>query len=311
MSAAVSPTVSVVIATRDRPQMLRDAVAAALEQDYDGVVEVVAVFDQSEPDESLATDAWQGREDRRVRVIGNGRTPGLAGARNSGITTATGELVAFCDDDDYWLPGKLRRQVAALTARPHATLCTCGIRVEYDGEEHPRVLEQTEVTLGMLLADRLTELHPSTFLLRKQPYLDTLGLVGEDVPGGFGEDYELLLRTARHHPVVNVPEPLTAIRWGKQSFFFRRWETMAAGLSWLLERYPEFASSPRGSARIQGQIAFAHASMGDRRSALRWARRAFRSSAREPRTVLALAVASGAVRPGWVMEALHRRGRGI
>lgn len=305
------PAVSVVIATRDRPEMLREAVTAALGQRYDGELEVVVVHDQSEPDTSLATDAWQGRPDRSVRVVSNTGQPGLAGARNTGIRAATGELVAFCDDDDYWLVDKLRHQVPALTGVPEATLCTCGIRVEYDGDVFPRVLEQREVDLSMLLADRLTELHPSTFLLRKQPYLDSIGLVGEDVPGGFGEDYEFLLRTARHHPIVNVAVPLTVIRWGKQSFFFRRWETMAAGLTWLLERYPEFETSPRGSARVRGQIAFAHASLGHRKEALVWARGAFRRSPREPRTVLAVAVASRIVKPSWVMEALHKRGRGI
>lgn len=305
------PSVSVVIATRDRPEMLREAVTAALEQRYDGEIEVVAVFDQSEPDHTLATDAWQDRTDRRVRVITNTNKPGLAGARNSGIREAAGELVAFCDDDDYWLLDKLRHQVDALAAAPDAALCTCGIQVEYDGDVFPRTLEQTRIDLAMLLADRHTELHPSTFLLRKQTYLDTIGLVSEEVPGGFGEDYEFLLRTARHHPIVNVGTPLTVIRWGKQSFFFRRWETMAAGLSWLLESYPEFETSRRGSARIQGQIAFAHASMGNRRTALRWAGRAIRRNPREPRAVLAVAVASGAVKPGWVMEALHRRGKGI
>jgi glycosyltransferase involved in cell wall biosynthesis len=191
-SAVETPLVSVVIATRDRPEMLREAVEAALGQRYDGAIEVVVVHDQSEPDESLATEGWNGRSDRRVRVIVNSSNPGLAGARNSGIRAAAGELVAFCDDDDYWLADKLRAQVPALLAVPDAILCTCGIRVEYDGHVVPRTLDHTEIDLAMLLADRHTELHPSTFLLRKQPYLDEVGLVDVDVPGGFGEDYEFL-----------------------------------------------------------------------------------------------------------------------
>ena len=47
------PLVSVVIATRDRPEMVREAIAAALGQDYPGPLEVVVVFDQSEPDATL------------------------------------------------------------------------------------------------------------------------------------------------------------------------------------------------------------------------------------------------------------------
>ena len=71
------------------------------------------MYDQSEPDLSLEV----GRSAPRVRVITNTRTPGLAGARNTGILDATGDLVAFCDDDDEWLPGKLAAQVEALRRR--------------------------------------------------------------------------------------------------------------------------------------------------------------------------------------------------
>ena len=47
----------------------------------------------------------------RVLVISNDRKPGLAGARNCGILATKPSYVAFCDDDDRWLPGKLRAQV--------------------------------------------------------------------------------------------------------------------------------------------------------------------------------------------------------
>jgi len=304
---SAAPLVTVVIATRDRPQMLREAIASVRAQDYPGPIEVVVVADRSEPDLTLEAD--DGRVS--VRAIANARRPGLAGARNTGIEAAHGELVAFCDDDDLWLPGKLTRQVAALTARPEAVLCCCGIRVAYDEHTHDRVLPATEVGFAALLADRHTELHPSTFLARTAALRGAVGLVEEEVPGGFGEDYELLLRCARASPVLNVPEPLAVVRWGTQSFFFRRWETMAAGLSWLLARYPEFETSPRGSSRIHGQIAFAHAAMGHRRQALGWAGRSMRRNPVEPRAVLALAVAARAVTPDRVMEALHHRGRGI
>jgi glycosyltransferase involved in cell wall biosynthesis len=235
----------------------------------------------------------------------------LAGARNSGVEASQGEFVAFCDDDDYWLPGKLERQLAVLQGAPDAGLVTCGIRVEYDGNTFQRVLDMDEVPFEELLRDRHTELHPSTFLMRRSALLEDIGLVDERVPGGFGEDYELLLRAAKQHPIVNVCDALTVVRWGRQSFFFRRWETMAAGLSWLLERYPEFERSPRGSARIHGQIAFAHASMGNRRTALTWAFRSLRRRKTEPRAFLAAAVAARVVSADRIMETLHRHGRGI
>ena len=75
------PTVGVVVATRNRPGPLRAALASILGQEYAGDIEVVVVFDQSEPDATLA----QPTGDRRVRVVDNVRTPGLAGGRNTGI----------------------------------------------------------------------------------------------------------------------------------------------------------------------------------------------------------------------------------
>jgi hypothetical protein len=101
------------------------------------------------------------------------------------------------------------------------------------------------------------------------------------------------------------------IRWHKKSYFTSRWETMAQGLTWLLESYPEFAKVPAGKARISGQVAFARAAGGDRMQAVQWAGRTVRRNPLEPRAYLALAVASGALKPDTVVRQLHARGRGI
>jgi GT2 family glycosyltransferase len=302
------PSVSVVVPTRDRPELLRAAVRAVLDQDHPGPVEVVVVHDRSEPDDSLAELS---RPDRPVRVIRNTRTPGLAGARNSGILAATGELVAFCDDDDEWLPGKLRAQVEALAAAPDAEFVCCGIRVSYDGHTVDRVLPKDSVTLADLLRDRMTELHPSTFLIHAAALRDGFGLVDEEIPGSYAEDYEFLLRAARSAPLVNLRTPYALVRWHKRSYFAQRWDTISEALQWLLERYPEFATQPAGEARVTGQIAFARAASGDRRGAMRWARHTIRRNPREPRAYLALAVAGRVVRADAVLRTLHKRGRGI
>ena len=139
-SMTQQPTVSVVVPTRDRPELLRAAVRAILAQDYPGPIEVVVVFDQSEPDESL-TELATG-PDRAVRVIRNDRTPGLAGARNSGILAAERRAGRVL---------RRRRRVAARQAgrpgrragrRPGAEFVCCGIRVSYDGHTVDRVLDK-------------------------------------------------------------------------------------------------------------------------------------------------------------------------
>jgi UDP-N-acetylglucosamine transferase subunit ALG13 len=300
------PGVTVVVPTRDRPELLRRTLRAISEQDYPGRITTIVVFDNDQPDPSLARSDG----DRPVRVVTNTLTPGLAGARNTGVLAADTDLVAFCDDDDTWLPGKLRAQVAVMLDEPGTEMVCCGIRVVYDRVEAVRSLDRTSVTFGDLLGSRLTELHPSTFLIRRRAMLDGCGTVSEEIPGSYAEDYELLLRLARRAPIRNIPEPGVRVLWHRRSHFSGRWRTISTALRWLLERYPEFALVPRGHARVAGQIAFAEAASGRRRAALRWIGTTVRSRPAEARAYLALAVVCG-LPAGWVTRALHLRGRGV
>lgn len=307
------PDVDVVVPTRERPELMRQAVRAILAQDYEGPIRVLVVYDQSAPDPGLVDDSTLGvdGQQRRLEVLTNQRTVGLAGARNTGLLAATAELVGFCDDDDQWLPHKLHSQVKALSLDPEAEFVCCGIEVRYGDETHPRVLSQNRVTMTDLLRDRLTELHPSTFLMRRKAAVDGFGLVEEGIPGSFAEDYELLLRAARHHPIANVSDVGVRVLWSKGSFFTAKWETMRVALIWLLAHYPEFNDVRSGKARVSGQIAFAAAAQGRRAEALRWAGRTLGANPLEARAYLALGVAWNLVSADTVLKRLHNGGRGI
>ena len=62
--------------------------------------------------------------------------PGAAATRNVGIRAATGEYIAFLDDNDVWLPGHLRPQLALLAVRPDLAACI-GQVIPVDEEERP------------------------------------------------------------------------------------------------------------------------------------------------------------------------------
>jgi glycosyltransferase involved in cell wall biosynthesis len=307
-AAPAAPPVSVVIATRDRPQLLRNAIAAALAQDYDADVEVLAVFDQSEPDRTL--EKLSDRAGRRVRVLRNTRTPGLAGARNSGAEAATGDLLAFCDDDDEWLPGKLRAQVARLRETAADTVVG-GVIVDYEGKLTERVPSQDDLAVETLLRRRVFAAHPSTVMVRRSAFLGPIGEVDEQIPGSYGEDYDWLLRAAQHGPVAVVSRPLARVLWHRASFFARRWETIISALDYLLAKHPGFAAQPAGLARIYGQKAFAYGGLGHRRDAAVWALRALRLSPREKRAYLALLVGAGLLRADVALRLANATGRGI
>jgi len=305
--AAEHPKVSVVVPTRDRPELLGRAVKAILGQTYKGPVECLVVFDQSGPDLP-----WPDLPPRRTLVVcGNDRTPGLAGARNSGILAATGELVAFCDDDDEWLPEKLARQVASLLATPGSAVSTTGILVRYQDRTTTRLAPTILVSHRQLLRSRLTELHPSTVLAHRDRLLEQIGLVDEEIPGSYAEDYEWLLRASRHGPVLAVPEPLAVIHWHQSSFFADRWRTIISALTYLVDKHRDLQQEPSGLARIYGQIAFAHAALGERQPARRWARRTLSLNRRERRAYLALAISLGLVSAKTVVRMAHVAGKGI
>ncbi|GIG70848.1 glycosyltransferase family 2 protein [Phytomonospora endophytica] len=297
------PSVGVVVPTHRRPQQLRDTLDAILTQDYPGEMHIVVVFDRAKPDESFVQDG-----PRSVRVTKNLRTPGLAGARNTGIDALGTDLIAFCDDDDVWLPGRLRRQVAALS--PNAELVTCAVEVAYEGAVVPRLAGMATIRHVDLLRSRMMMLHSSTFLLRRAALLGGLGMVAEDAPGSQNEDWDLLLRAARRAPITHVDEPLVRVHWGN-SHFAARYDTKISSLHWMLSRHPELHGCPQGAARVYGQLACWHAAVGQRKDALQWARRAMRSKWTEPRAVIATAAAVGLVRIETVMSALHRKGHGI
>jgi glycosyltransferase involved in cell wall biosynthesis len=301
------PSVGVVIPTRNRPELVRAAIASVREQRYPGEIRVVVVHDQTEPDHELATT-----EGPVVLALANWRTSGLAGARNTGILSLDTDLVAFCDDDDRWQPDKLRRQVAALLAEPDAEFATCAIEVEYEGTTTPRLAGRSRVTTAELARSRMAMLHSSSFLARREAFTEGgLGLVAEDAPGSQNEDWDLLLRAARRAAIVHLDEPLVRVRWGRTSHYAYEYATKISSLRWMMQRHPEISGCRPGAARVYGQLACWSAATGNRSEAWRFSKEAVRANWKEPRTAIALAAMTGAVKVENVLAALHKRGRGI
>jgi glycosyltransferase involved in cell wall biosynthesis len=299
------PSVTAVLPTRNRPELLARAVAAVLAQDYPGEINVIVVVDQADPDAELPSF-----DDPRVLVVTNERSPGLAGARNTGTLTATTDLIAFCDDDDTWRPGKLRAQVDALHRTPAASISTTAIEIDFDGKRTVRLLGSDTVTYDRLSRRRLVMLHSSSVVAWRSELTGDLGLQDERIPGHSTEDWDLQLRAASKGPIAHVDEPLVIVQWWPQSFFATDWNTKIAALTWMLDNHAGIRNTREGSARVYGQIGFAHASQGNRRQAVRWAMKTIGRRPIEPRAYLTLAVAAG-VPPSAILRPLHKLGHGV
>lgn len=301
-----SAAVTVVIPTHNRPVLMQRALESVLDQKYAGEIEVIVVFDACEPfDPPVVVPPRRG-----VRTVANERTRGLAGARNTGILAASHEFVAFLDDDDHWLPGKLDAQMPRF-ADPARPVLVGSAMVLDDGERtFERLVPLAVVRHHDLLRDRMAGLHSSTFVFHREDLIGKVGLVDEELPGSYGEDYDLLLRTAKVAPIVVVNEPLVSVTWSGQSFYFGRWGAYAEGLTYLFEQH-EFAEDRKAAGRVAGQIAFARAANGERRSARGWVRRSLRSDPTQVKAWLALGISLRLVSAAWVIRTVQRMGKGI
>ncbi|HJU55913.1 MAG TPA: glycosyltransferase family A protein [Pyrinomonadaceae bacterium] len=110
------PLLSVVIPTWNRSRLVCEAIESALAQ-RPGASEVIVVDDGS-TDDTCAVLAE--RFGPAIKLLRLPQRSGARAARNAGTKLATGELLAFLDSDDLWLPGKLDAELRVFELLPDA-----------------------------------------------------------------------------------------------------------------------------------------------------------------------------------------------
>lgn len=202
------PRVSAIITTFNRKHLLERAIESVLRQTFRDFELLVL--------DNASTDGT----DTAVSVFGDARVRYLAhppmtigAARNFGVQQAAGEYVAFLDDDDEWLPGKLGRQVAAFErSGPEVGLIYGGfIWIDAHGREsgmHRPALRGRVLTDLLLQRDAFTGSASNPMIPAR--VLRELG--GYDATLKTSEDWELYLRLAERFTVDHIPEPVVRIR---------------------------------------------------------------------------------------------------
>lgn len=116
MGESLTPLVSVIIPTYKNRGLLVKSIESALNQDYPNLE--IIVIDDNNPETIERKDTKeqmaQYNNNDRVRYIQHEININGAAARNTGIKASKGELIAFLDDDDEFLPGKISAQVEFL-----------------------------------------------------------------------------------------------------------------------------------------------------------------------------------------------------
>lgn len=270
------PTFSVIIPTHDRPHFLEGAVASALSQTVDDI-EVIVVDDGSDPPASVPGDG-------RVSIVRRNRNRGPAAARNAGLAAASGEFVAFLDDDDLFTADRLEIALEGLARAPVA-LCfgkflgaTAGSHRVLDGWVADRILDSSTPSLGMTAVRRDIA-----------PCFDERWSAIEDV--------EWWLRLSKIAAVRTVPRIGYLIRQhdarGHRNSLPAR---IRENEQFIAEHREYLAAHPAAEAFRWKRIGLMAQSIGDYKQA----RTAFRRSLRRHRDLATAA---------HLIKALHRRGR--
>lgn len=201
-----APQVSVVIPAYNAAWCVAKAIDSVLAQNYRDF-ELIVVNDGS----TDGTPDVLARYGDAIRVI-NQPNGGMSDARNAGIKAANGELVAFLDADDWWLPTKLGRQVDLMGAQPELGFTSTAARVE-DTEgrlvndwkcEHwdgPFLVHLFQCNAGIAGG--------SSALMVRRELLDRTG--GYDEQLGGVEDADLWLRLAALSDYACIPEAQAVI----------------------------------------------------------------------------------------------------
>lgn len=202
-------TVSVIIPTYNYSRYVGHAIDSVLAQTLP-VHEIIVVDDGSTDDTESVLAPYRDK----VRVI-HQQNRGVAAARNAGVANSSGELVAFLDADDMWLPTKIERQVARLLAEPEIAMVHCGMReVDPAGKTVSTYTQGQDGWIAdeLLLLERGAVVGPGSTALVRRSAFDAIDGFDEEKDLHPSEDWEFSYRLARRYKIGFIPELLVNYR---------------------------------------------------------------------------------------------------
>jgi glycosyltransferase involved in cell wall biosynthesis len=195
----------VIIPTFNCERYVLDAARSVLNQTYSNLECIVVDDGSTDGTGSLLDEVKELKVHRQENA-------GVSAARNFGISEANGDLIAFLDADDVWLPSKLAKQIEMLGRGTDAGLVYCGM---FDTDADLNVLSQRLAPPEPLALRNSLLMEPPVVSVAQTGLFPRLTL--QEV-GGFNTrlstsaDTDLLVRVALRYPLLAVHEPLVLYR---------------------------------------------------------------------------------------------------
>jgi len=253
-----NPRISAVIPTHNRPQQLHAAVASVLAQTMPPH-EIIVVDDGSRPevDPQLFNDL-----PIPVQVVRNNEAQGVASARNLGVKSATGDFIAFLDDDDSWLPLKLEISMHCLNMHPDTDVLIHRVSYRAPAQAPDRGCALLEDALSRMI--RHQPPHSNGVVIRRSVHMET------QVDEGFSaaEDVDHMIRLAKAGiQIVEMSAVLAIVSESTESAIGI--EKRIQGRLKLLDRHPEILSDREAASFFFVRLGHLQRRAGKRRLALR------------------------------------------
>lgn len=193
--------VSVIIPTHNpNSDNLKEAVYSALDQDVKPY-EIIIIDDASDKEVKF--------NNKIVEVLRIDNNSGPSAARNFGIKNSQGDLISFLDDDDRWLPHKLRLSINEFS-KDQSIGMVCGNYCWFiDDEKTYNKFYNTIPRINIETMKRVNFVASGSVTVKKK-VLDNVGLFNESL--WVGEDYELWLRILKEYPIKFINEVLYLYR---------------------------------------------------------------------------------------------------
>jgi len=199
------PSVSVVIPTRDRPELLRGTLRSVSDQTL-LPDEVIVVDDASSGDETRKV--VEEFSSASVRYVRHPEGKGQNATRNTGIGLAKGDLIALLDDDDLWVPTKLEKQVPAFLRGADVGLVYCGTAGIDLATKRVHDLGRRSYAEGDLYRRELVRdvtASTSTYVVRRACF-EEVGMFDETLSAR--TDWDMVIRISEKYRIACVPEVL-------------------------------------------------------------------------------------------------------
>jgi glycosyltransferase involved in cell wall biosynthesis len=203
-----APLVSVIVLTFNRRQLLSETLDSIRCQTYPRI-EVVVVDNMS----TDGTPDYIGKlDDPRIVYLRNPNNGVLAVNRNLGIRRARGRYIAFCDDDDTWLPDKLEKQIELLESAPEVAMCFTNAMAIQDSADAGRRLFRRFPRHGLFKRLIWRNFICNSSAVVRTSVFEEIGLPDESRAFTPYDDYHLWLRISSRWPVRGLDEPLVRYR---------------------------------------------------------------------------------------------------